>query len=165
VGWNRGEQVLDMQTEGGPIMAKAKDTSFIVVGVDGSEPSKDALRWAAGQARRTGSDLHAVCAWEFPAAYGWAPDYAGVNLAAEALKALDATIAQVLGDEPDVPLVTRVEQGHAAQVLIDASRGADLLVVGSRGHRAFAGMLLGSVSQHCAQHAACPVVIMRHRLD
>jgi nucleotide-binding universal stress UspA family protein len=90
-----------------------------------------------------------VCAWDFPAAYGWALNYSDANFAAEARKALCATIRQVLGDVPDVPPAARVEQGHPAQVLADASRGAGLLVVGGRGHGAFTGMLLGSVSRHC----------------
>jgi nucleotide-binding universal stress UspA family protein len=61
---------------------------------------------------------------------------------------------------PSAPIVTRVVQGHPAQVLLDAARGADLLVVGSRGHGTLAGMLLGSVSQHCVQHSPCPVVVV-----
>lgn len=144
-------------------MRDTPSTSFIVVGVDGSASSRDALRWAARQARLTGADLHAVCAWNLPSGYGYAIDYSDVDLEAEARKGLDATLAQVLGDVPDAPLAAHVEQGHAASVLVEASRGADLLVVGSRGHGAFSGMLLGSVSQHCAQHAACPVVIVRHQ--
>lgn len=143
-------------------MADTTSTSFIVVGVDGSDSSMDALRWAAGQARLTGADLHAISAWDLPVGYGLAPGARAEEVAGEARKGLNAAIAQVFGDSPDMPLVARVEQGHPAPVLIDASCGADLLVVGSRGHGAFAGMLLGSVSQHCAQYAACPVLIVRH---
>lgn len=142
-------------------MAETTSTSFIAVGVDGSASSMDALRWAAGQARLTGADLHAVYAWDLPPGHGFAPGYAYVDPEAEARRSLESTIAKVLGDEPAVPLVTHVARGHAASVLIEASRGADMLVLGSRGHGAFAGMLLGSVSQHCAQQAACPVLIMR----
>jgi nucleotide-binding universal stress UspA family protein len=83
-------------------------------------------------------------------------------MAAEAQNGLDETITEVFGDMPDVPLVSRVERGHAAAVLVEASRGADLLVVGSRGRGAFAGMVLGSVSRHCAENADCPVLIVRH---
>ena len=142
-------------------MTDTTSTSYIVVGVDGSAHSRDALLWAARQARLTGADLHVVCAWNLPAGYGFAPDYSYVDLEAAARKGLDQTIAQVLGGLPSVPVVTRVERGHAAHVLIEASRGADLLVVGNHGHGSFTGMLLGSVSQHCAQHADCPVLIMR----
>jgi nucleotide-binding universal stress UspA family protein len=146
-------------------MTETTSTSFVVVGVDGSESSADALRWAAAQARITGADLHAVYAWEFPSAYGWAwaPGFTDLDLAAESRKDLDAMIARVLDGGAGVSVVARVERGHAAEVLVAVSRGADLLVVGSRGRGAFADMLLGSVSLHCAQHAHCPVVIIRHR--
>lgn len=132
-----------------------------MVGVDGSESSKDALRWAAEQARQTGAAVHAISTWNFPTSYGWGPYIADVDLAAEARRGLEQTIEEALGDKPDVPLVARVEQGHAAGILVDASREAALLVVGSRGRGAFTGMLLGSVSQHCAQNATCPVLITR----
>jgi nucleotide-binding universal stress UspA family protein len=146
-------------------MTESTSTSYIVVGVDGSASSRDALRWAARQARLTGADLHAVCAWDLPTGYGFAPNDSYLDLAAEAGKGLNATVVEVLGAVQDVPLVARVERGHAAGILVEASRGADLLVVGSRGRGEFAGMLLGSVSQHCAQHAACPVLIVRHQQD
>lgn len=146
-------------------MTETTSTSFIVAGVDGSDAGADALRWAAAQARLTGADVHAVYVWDFPTGYGWAwaPGFAGLDLEAESRKALDAMIAQVFDGAADVPVVARVERGHAAEVLVEVSRGADLLVVGSRGRGAFADMLLGSVSLHCAQHAGCPVVIIRHR--
>src|ERR1035438_2141569 len=70
-------------------------------------------------------------------------------------------ISSTLDPASDVPVRARVAQGHAAQVLLAAAAGADLLVVGSRGHGGFAEALLGSVSQHCVQHALCPVVIVR----
>lgn len=143
-------------------MSDSGGVSFIVVGVDGSEASKDALRWAARQARLTGSELRAVCAWQMPTAYGWAPDFSNVDFAAEARKGLENTLDETLGADPGIPVVTDVRPGHPATVLIDASRGAAILVLGSRGHGAFAGMLLGSVSHHCAQHATCPVLIVRH---
>lgn len=146
-------------------MTETTSTSFIVVGVDGSECSEDALRWAAHQAEFTGADLHVVCAWDYPTAYGWAwaPGFTSLDLAAESRKDLEATIEKVLEGRAHRPVTARAERGPAADVLVTASRGADLLVVGSRGRGAFADMLLGSVSLHCAQHADCPVVIVRHR--
>ncbi|GAA1988478.1 universal stress protein [Catenulispora subtropica] len=146
-------------------MTESSNAPFIVVGVDGSEGSAEALRWAAEQARLTGAELHVVCVWDYPSGVGWAwaPGFVGMDLAAESRKGLDAMVAQVLDGGAGVALITRVERGHAADVLVNASRGADLLVVGSRGHGAFAGMLLGSVSLHCAQHAKCPVVIVGHQ--
>jgi nucleotide-binding universal stress UspA family protein len=133
----------------------------IVVGVDGSEGSKSALRWAAGQTRLTGAALEAVTAWESPAAHGWAPVYAH-NRDHDALtkKVLSETIAATLGDSPVADITLIVAEGQPAHVILTASQGADLLVVGSRGRGGFAGLVLGSVSQHCVQHAPCPVVVI-----
>lgn len=144
-------------------MAQETNPPFIVVGVDGSETSANALRWAAAQAEATGAALHVVAVWTMPTGYGWGPDVSNLDLEGEARNGLDRTVAQVLGDKPRVPLVARVEHGPAAQVLVAASRDAALLVVGSRGRGGFTGLLLGSVSQHCAQSAACPVLIYRDR--
>lgn len=134
----------------------------VVVGVDGSPSSKDALRWAARQAGLLGGEVHAVTAWRIPATYGAAPDYSDVDFAAQASKMLDEVLAETLGATPPVPVLNSVVEGHPAEVLIEASRPAELLVVGSHGHGAFTGMLLGSVSQHCVHHATCPVVVIRH---
>jgi nucleotide-binding universal stress UspA family protein len=62
---------------------------------------------------------------------------------------------------PEVTIVSLVVEGHAAAVLVERSEGADLLVVGTRGHGRFTGMLLGSVSEHCVIHARCPVLVVR----
>ncbi|MDQ7908997.1 universal stress protein [Phytohabitans sp. ZYX-F-186] len=133
----------------------------IVVGIDGSEASKDALRWAVRQAKLTGAPIEAVMAWEFPAYYGWAPadDF---DLAEVSRDALRAAVDDALGVERTAQVRQVVAEGNPARVLIDAAKDASLLVVGSRGHGGFAGALLGSVSQHCAQHAPCPVVVVRH---
>ena len=144
-----------------------------MVGVDGSEDSKDALRWAARQAQVTDAALEVVTAWhmpvdfgtvwQMPATYGKTRDLSETGLAADARTMLSATIEEVLGASPQVAVTPKLVSGHAAPVLIDASRRAALLVVGGSGHGGFTGMLLGSVSQHCVQHAACPVVVVRHR--
>ncbi|MBS2531726.1 universal stress protein [Catenulispora sp. NF23] len=140
----------------------------IVVGVDGSPCSKTALLWAMNQARQTGADVEAVAAWQFPTMYGAGFGYAypsstfdGVSAAADAQKALDETVSEVCAevDQP-VKVRTRVAEGHPAEVLITAATGARMLVVGTRGHGSFAGILLGSVSQHCVQHAPCPVLVV-----
>ncbi len=131
---------------------------FIVVGVDGSDCSIEALRWAASQAAATGAQLHAVIAWRLPEIYAYTPrDYA-----ADARAALDTALKTAFGDGLRDDVITHVVEGPAAPALIGASRGAELLVVGCRGHGHFDGMLLGSVSQHCVQHANCPVLVMRH---
>ena len=138
-----------------------KHERFIVVGVDGSEPSLQALRWSARQARLTGATLRVVTTWEVSTGTGWAPlfpvDY---DPEAVAKHVLDEAIADTLGDTPEIQVGRVVEEGHAAPVLLAAARGADLLVVGSHGHGAFAGMLLGSVSEHVVRHAPCAVVVV-----
>jgi nucleotide-binding universal stress UspA family protein len=138
----------------------------IVVGVDGSGSSASALRWAIRQAGLTGATVEVATAWHYPdlAASGMAvgavePTYDFFRENAEKIAA-DA-ISSALDPASDVPARARVAQGHAAQVLIDASAGASLLVVGSRGHGGFTEALLGSVGQHCVQHAHCPVVVVR----
>lgn len=139
---------------------------LVVVGVDGSEGSKAALRWAADYVRRSHGRLQVVGAWQYPAMYyGYAVALPEEDLAAETERTLHACVIDVLDAEPDVPVETRVAQGPAAQVLLDAASAADLLVVGSRGHGAFAGMLLGSVSSHCVHHARCPVAVIRPAND
>ena len=140
--------------------------SVIVVGVDQSEGARAALRFALEEARLRQARLRVVHAWQFgyigaPGFEGSLPavggDLAEFHEAAEA--ALDETLRGVVAD--GVAIERRVDQGAAAPVLIEESRDADLLVVGSRGHGGFAQLLLGSVSQQCAQHAFCPVVIVR----
>ena len=140
--------------------------SVIVVGVDQSEGARAALRFALEEARLRQAKLRVVHAWQFgyigaPGFEGSLPavggDLAEFHEAAEA--ALDETLRGMVAD--GVAIERRVDQGAAAPVLIEESRDADLLVVGSRGHGGFAQLLLGSVSQQCAQHAFCPVVIVR----
>ena len=134
----------------------------IVVGVDSSESSKAALRWAIRQARLTGGSVDAVTAWRYPATYGLAPvGDKGIDFQGDARKALTAALNEVSGLEPDVPVRPLVTEGRAGEVLLRAAKGADLLVVGSRGHGEFASALLGSVSLYCVLHAHCPVLILR----
>jgi nucleotide-binding universal stress UspA family protein len=138
----------------------------IVVGVDGSPTSRAALRWAVRQAKLTDGTVDAVIAWEIPMvlqSYGWAPIYveeAG-DFKGNARKTLDTVISEEVGPADSQRVRSLVVNGHPAQALIDAADGADLLVVGSRGHGSFAEALLGSVSQHCAHHAPCPVLVVR----
>lgn len=146
--------------------AAAGTPPVIVVGMDGSEPSKRALRWAADQATLTGAELRIVTTWEYPPTLGWAPPYpSDFDPDAEARKAQAEAVDSVLHDDPGVARQLVVTEGHPAFVLTEAAKGAALLVVGSRGHGAFAGMLLGSVSEYCAAHTPCPVVVVRHPDD
>jgi nucleotide-binding universal stress UspA family protein len=137
----------------------------IVVGVDGSDSSKDALRWAAGQARVTGATLRAITTWHIPMInYGAAmPGSIEADVTQDCKEALDQALAEVAGPEPSIKVLADVVEGHPAEVLVRAAEKAELLVVGSRGHGAFKGMFLGSVSTHCVSHAPCPVVVVRHR--
>jgi nucleotide-binding universal stress UspA family protein len=137
----------------------------IVVGVDGSESSKAALRWAIRQAKLTGASVDAVTAWRYPTGYGWTPVAAEIDFEGEAKKALSVALGEVSGLEPDVPVRPLIAEGHAAEVLLRTARGADLLVVGSRGHGGFASAVVGSVSLYCVLHACCPVLVLRDRRE
>jgi nucleotide-binding universal stress UspA family protein len=134
----------------------------VVVGVDGSESSKQALRWAARLAAADGSRIEAITAWDYPPSFNapvdvnWRPDVDADTVSRE-------TLDEVFGDDRPAGLEARVVHGSARTVLIDASRGASLLVVGSRGHGGFAGLLLGSVSSACSEHAHCPVLVLHDR--
>ena len=141
---------------------------LVVVGVDGSEESIAALSWAQRYASALGATVRAVAAWHYPAAVGTAP----VGVAPQPVRdeaeqhvrdGLTAAIAKAYpGGEAD-QVETKIAYGHPAQVLLDESDDADLLVVGHRGRGAFTGMLVGSVSTHRVTHATCPVVVVRTR--
>lgn len=152
-------------------MAKEDGQGRIVVGVDGSAGSKEALLWAASEAELTGASLEVVMAWEMPfTSYGRVIQVPGeLDYAAEVENRLHKIVHEVLGgsydSEPGAQspkLKTAALEGRPAAVLLDAARGADMLVVGSSGHGALVGMLRGSVSEHCIGHASCPVVVVRH---
>ena len=135
----------------------------IVVGVDGSEGSKHALRWAVRQAGFTGATLEAVIGWQYPAFFGWAPvGIDDVDFGEVAEQTLTQTIDEVLGPDRPAGLLTRVVAEHPAEALVDTSKGAELLVVGSRGYGGLADAMLGSVSTYCVHHAHCPVTVIRH---
>ena len=136
----------------------------IVVGVDGSLHSEEALRWALGQARLTGQAVAAVISWDIPVNFAVGP-LTDLDWRGAATSTLKDTVAKVV--EPSDPdrVSQRVVKGHPAEVLLDAAADAALLVVGSRGRGGFAGMLLGSVSQNVIARAACPVVVLRAPAD
>ncbi|MFD8011704.1 universal stress protein [Streptomyces sp. NPDC058955] len=135
----------------------------VVVGVDGSAPSYAALRWAVRHAERTGAALEIIGVYDVPGATGWsAPPVDAAFDEQQAREALTEELRSVLPTGVRMPpLEQHVVRGNPAKVLIEASAGAELLVVGSRGRGGFASLLLGSVSQQCAVHASCPVVIVR----
>jgi nucleotide-binding universal stress UspA family protein len=139
----------------------------VIVGVDGSENSRAALHWAYDEAAHHGAALTVVMTWHVPTLplvppYGAAAERGYETQPKDsALALLDAFVADLVPRTPAVDVRTSIEEGSPAKVLIERSKDADLLVVGSRGHDGFAGMLLGSVSQHLVAHAECPVVVIR----
>jgi nucleotide-binding universal stress UspA family protein len=134
-------------------------TYRIVVGVDGSRHSEAALRWALTEAEARDAELTAVFAWQLPfVAFPGAVDRDELE---QAGKEFIVEIVSRVAPTPPVPLLTLVAEGDPAASLIEASRGADLLVVGTRGRSPWSGLLLGSVSQRCAAAANCPVVLVK----
>ncbi len=142
----------------------------IVVGVDGSEGSREALRWAMQEAFQRGAELDVVNAWM--AAEVFAPAGPAFVVDGDATKEASRSLLErmtgslIEAVEPTAPRVELMPvAGTAAATLLRAARDADLLVVGARGLGGFRGLLLGSVSQQCVHHASCPVVVVRHRND
>lgn len=138
--------------------------STITVGIDGSPGSMTALRWALDEARHRGSTIRAVHAWQLPYHQGYLSHLALERLSQPLIdvahETLNAALADVSLDTEGITITPVVAEGPSARVLIDAAADADLLVVGSRGYGGFRGLMLGSVSQQCAQGAMCPVVIV-----
>jgi nucleotide-binding universal stress UspA family protein len=139
----------------------------IVVGVDSSPASKAALRAAARIAALTGATIDAVGVWDYPLAYAYAEGHAkgmggetGWSPENDAHKKLTATIDEVFGPHRPAGLRTVLHSGHAAKGILEQAKGATLIIVGSRGHGGFAGVMLGSVSAKCAAAAQCPVLIV-----
>ncbi|HZC70757.1 MAG TPA: universal stress protein [Jatrophihabitans sp.] len=141
-------------------MSSQNATRRLVVGIDGSPGAAEALRWAARHAELSGLGIDAVIAWQPPVSYGWAYGIDDWRPDADAEKTMTAQIDAIFGTQRPAHLRLLVREGHAAKVLIEASKDAELLVVGSRGHGGFAGLLLGSVSANCAERAHCPVVVV-----
>ncbi len=146
---------------------EASTPTRIVVGIDGSAASERALRWALEEARYRQGAVAVVHAWEYPTMaltpYGGTavPVLTPSDLERVAETLAHEVVASVVGESPPVPVETLVRRGHPAEVLVEAAKGADLLVVGSRGRGGFTGMLLGSVSTQVVHHATCPVVIVK----
>ncbi|MFD8234796.1 universal stress protein [Streptomyces sp. NPDC059696] len=138
----------------------------LIVGVDGSPSSHAALRWAEHYARMVGGVVEAIHVWDTPSAQGYSgpasdPDF---DLQ-QARERFAEELRTVFPDERPARLREHLVEGDPSEALIQASEGAELLVVGRRGRGAFARAMLGSVSQRCAQHAACPVVVVGQQAD
>lgn len=131
----------------------------VVVGFDGSQPARAALEWAAQYASRIGAVLEPVYAYGPPSAMVLTPGSRDQELYRKAAQFLEEAVRSVL-EESGIPVRPRAVQGHAAPVLLEASEGAALLVVGTRGAGGFPGLRLGSVASHCVHHASCPVTVV-----
>jgi nucleotide-binding universal stress UspA family protein len=137
----------------------------IVVAADGSDGSRAALEWACREAALRHMALDLVLVWSTPVAYGpigmasYGLDPAEFHAdAEERLRDLTRTAEELVAGAAEVR--PRLREGNAARQVLDAARGADMLVVGSRGWGGFTGLLLGSVSQQCVHHSPCPVVVV-----
>jgi nucleotide-binding universal stress UspA family protein len=146
----------------------------IVVGVDGSDESREALRWGVEEGRFRKAPVRAIHAWELPLIptdVGLVPPRPDIvaeltSLAEGAQRLVETLVEDVVGDAQDVAVDAVAIEGKPSQVLFDAAEeGAQMIVVGSRGHGGFTALLLGSVSEQVARHAPCPVVIHRRRRD
>lgn len=142
----------------------------IVVGVDNSDGAKAALRFALEEAKLRGARLRAVHAWQFASIDAPGIEASGqpmfgaeiADLQRSVAASFEATLREAIPDTNGTDVEHRIVEGTAAAALVEESRGADLIVVGSRGLGGFRGLLLGSVGQQVAHHAACPVVIVPH---
>jgi len=132
---------------------------LIVVGVDGSSQSDKAVAWGLEQAKKTGGTLELLVAWARPVSYGVPLVVGGIDPEADAREIAEKAAAGL--DLPADRLIINVVHGAAPAILVERSSHADLIVVGSRGHGGFAGLLLGSVSAQVVHHAGCPVVVLR----
>lgn len=138
----------------------------VVVGVDGSPASHAALRWAVHHARMVGGAVEAIYVWDTPSARGWSGPAVDPDFDLEqARERFAQEVRTVFPGEQPPRLQEHLVQGDPSEALIQASEGAELLVVGHRGMGGFARAMLGSVSQRCAQHAACPVVVVHQEND
>jgi nucleotide-binding universal stress UspA family protein len=145
---------------------ETKSAHRIVVGIDGSAASREALRWAASEAEARGVDLQVVGVWSFPM---YLDPMGGAHPLPNLLERteerermmIDNEVACVLGTSPAIPIVKTLRCGSTAPELLEESAGADLLVVGSRGRGGFLAALMGSTAMHCVQHASVPVVVVR----
>ncbi|HVA51943.1 MAG TPA: universal stress protein [Acidimicrobiales bacterium] len=141
--------------------ASEKPSGRFVVGFDGSEGSLGALEWAVRQAELTNCALEIVAAWEWPSGFGWSSIPDNYQPGHDAQDMLTPILASLHSAHPRLTITSKVIEGHPASVLVEESRGAELLIVGCRGHGEFVGMLIGSTSEHCVANAACPVVVFR----
>jgi nucleotide-binding universal stress UspA family protein len=144
----------------------------IVVGVDGTDPARTALRWALAEARIRGAKVLAVHVWSYAAAMPPADGLDPVmpvampevneSIERDAAGLLDTELHAVAGEAEGVVVEKRVVAGVPAEALAEVAKGSALLVLGTKGHGGLAGFLKGSVSQSVAHHPPCPLVLVPH---
>lgn len=132
----------------------------ILVGVDGSEPSIEALRQAQRLATPLGAKVLANAYWDYPQVYAGHVMMGIEGFEERAGEILDEAVKTAFGDETPSNVIPSLVRGHPRESLIEASRDADMVVVGRRGHGGFGGLLLGSVSSALVAHAHCPVLVV-----
>lgn len=140
------------------------DVPVIVVGVDGSETSVQALTWAVREAGHLGGRVRVVTAFDVPWTIFITPTYTDDDYARDAQEMLDRTMAAAGVEATGVPITAHIEQQRPGPALAAAAIGAEMLVVGSHGHGYLPGMHLGSVANYCVHHAPCPVVVIRPQM-
>ena len=142
---------------------------MIVVGVDGTEPSREALRWAVQEAKLRKTDLHIVVSWDYPVVATAEPVMLPTPdtdaLIANATSIADAMLVEEKITESGVAYTVETPEGRPGEALVERSKGAELLVVGSYGSGALKELILGSVSNYCSHHAKCPLVLIRAKHD
>jgi nucleotide-binding universal stress UspA family protein len=142
-------------------MAGPAEQGKIVVGVDGSPMSAQALRWAVEYARRAGAGVEAVLAWQVPV-WSWLnPPSTDADFEERHQRVLDKAVSEAVGDVIDVPVTRRLIEQTPAAALVSAAKGAQLLVVAARGEGVVPGVHLGGVANFCVHHAPCPVLVLR----
>jgi nucleotide-binding universal stress UspA family protein len=157
----RGQLAIVRSAAGaaGPEDVTATQPGRIVVGVDDSASARRALRWAADEPALRGVPLDVVRAWQVRYAVAGYPVEVDA-MEATARAGLDRALAAFGVDGLPGPVAGRLVQGSAGPAILDAAHGADLVVLGTRGHGAVTGALLGSVTHHVTQHASGPVVVV-----
>ncbi|WP_255768792.1 universal stress protein [Pseudarthrobacter sulfonivorans] len=138
----------------------ASEEAMFVVGVDGSEASVEALRQAQRLAAPIGAKVLATAYWDDPQVYAGYVAMGIDRFEERVMIVLNDALKQAFGDDIPANIIPRVVRGHPRDSLIDASRHADMIIVGRRGHGGFGGLLLGSVSSACVAHAHCPVLVV-----
>lgn len=136
------------------------DSKDVVVGVDGSDASIEALRWAVNYSKETGAKVRAIATWHYPWAMQTAPQQVDKSIAERVGENLQAAVSKA---GVDGAVETQVLEGHPAVALVKESAEAALLVVGSHGRSPVRDLLLGSVSLHCVTNSVCPVVVVRRK--